>query len=120
MSVNRSSVDEKKIETKKSDIFFRLLKYTASYKKEVIAVIAMMMVASIILVALPLLTENAVDVQIKNGNLKGLLVVTAIFIGLVFVWWLIYVIRVRIMARVANNIVLTIRDEVFEIGRAHV
>ena len=113
MSVNRSSVDEKKIETKKSDIFFRLLKYTASYKKEVIAVIAMMMVASIILVALPLLTENAVDVQIKNGNLKGLLVVTAIFIGLVFVWWLIYVIRVRIMARVANNIVLTIRDEVF-------
>ncbi len=113
MSVNRSSVDEKKIETKKSDIFFRLLKYTKFYKKEVITVIVLMMIASLILVALPLLTENAVDVQIKNGNLDGLLIVTGIFIFLVILWWIIYIVRVRMMARVANNVVLKIRDDVF-------
>ncbi len=113
MSVNRSSVDEKKIETSKKDIFFRLLAFTKDYKKEVVFVIVLMMIASLILVILPILTENAVDVQVKEKDMAGLVKVISLFIGLVLLWWVIYIIRVRVMARVANNVVLKVRSEAF-------
>lgn len=113
MSVNRSSVDEKKIETSKKDIFFRLLGFTKEYRKEVVFVIVLMMIASLILVVLPILTENAVDVQVKEKDMAGLVKVISLFIGLVLIWWVIYIVRVRIMARVANNVVLKVRSEAF-------
>lgn len=113
MSVNRSSVDEKQVEIKKSEIFLRLLKYIKSYKKRVIAVIVMMMVASLILVVLPLITENIVDVQIKNGNSKGLYIATGLFVALGMIWAIIYIIRVRMMSRISNDVVLKVRDDMF-------
>ena len=113
MAVNRARDDEKKGELKKKEIFLRLMKYTAQYKKEVIVVIVIMMALSMLLASLPLLTRNAVDVQIANKDLKGLLIVMGIYIFLVVIWWIFYIVRVKIMARVANKVVLQIRDEVF-------
>ena len=113
MAVNRARDDEKRGELKKKEIFLRLMRYTSKYKKEVIVVIVIMMALSMLLASLPLLTRNAVDVQIANRDLKGLLIVMGIYIFLVIIWWIFYIVRVKIMARVANKVVLQIRDEVF-------
>lgn len=107
------SVRSNKRGESRSVLILRVLRYMSAYRKETLAVVLIMMASALILTYLPSLTQNAVDVQIANRNMEGLVRVTLLFIVLVIFWWLLYIARVRIIGRVSNKVVLTIRDEVF-------
>lgn len=101
-----------KSEQKKT--LFRLLKYLVTYKYSVIGVILIMTISSLILVVLPFLAENVIDIQLPKGNTLAIFYVIALYIFLVFIWWGLSIIRVKIMSKVSNKVVLQIRDEVFK------
>ena len=113
MSVNRASADERKSEKSRKQTLLRLIKYMASYRKSTVIVIFLMMICSVIVVVLPFLAADAVDVRVPAGDLEGLLILTALYIALSLLWWILVRIRVRIMSRVSNSVVLQIRDEAF-------
>ncbi|MGN0907604.1 MAG: ABC transporter ATP-binding protein, partial [Bullifex sp.] len=113
MSVNRASADERKSEKSRKETLLRLIKYMASYRKSTVIVIFLMMICSVIVVVLPFLAADAVDVRVPEGDFKGLLFITALYIALSLLWWILVRIRVRIMSRVSNSVVLQIRDEAF-------
>lgn len=113
MSVNRASADEKKNEKSRKETLLRLIGYMASYRKSAFLVVLIMMVSSIIVVVLPFLAESAIDTMVPMGNVKGLLVLTVTYLLLSLLWWALERLRVRIMSRVSNRVVLEIRDEAF-------
>lgn len=113
MSVRSNNEAGRKKKSSRSALLLRVLRYMSAYRKETVAVILIMMASALILTYLPTLMQNAVDVQIANRDMAGLVRVTMIFIVLVIFWWLLYIARVRIIGRVSNKVVLTIRDEVF-------
>ena len=113
MSVNRSNVDERRNEYRKKDIFVRTMGYMKEYRWRVAFVVLVMMVSSVILTVLPFLTRHAVDVDIAGGDMEGLVDTVLLYVALVVVWWILYVVRVHVMSRVSNGVVLRIRDEAF-------
>ena len=113
MSVNRSNVDERRNEYRKKDIFIRTMGYMKEYRWRVAFVVLVMMVSSVILTVLPFLTRHAVDVDIAGGDMEGLVDTVLLYVALVVVWWILYVVRVHVMSRVSNGVVLRIRDEAF-------
>ena len=113
MSVNRASADEKKNEKSRKETLLRLIGYMASYRKSAFLVVLIMMVSSIIVVVLPFLAESAIDTMVPMGNVKGLLLLTVTYLLLSLLWWALERLRVRIMSRVSNRVVLEIRDEAF-------
>lgn len=113
MAVNRSNVDEAKSQVKKSRTYIRVARYMGRYRFQMISVILIMLLASVITVVLPLLIENAIDVQVANKDTRGLIRVVCTGIGLALLWSVLYIIRVRVMAKVTNEVVLTVRSEAF-------
>ncbi|MCI7807520.1 MAG: ABC transporter transmembrane domain-containing protein, partial [Spirochaetales bacterium] len=113
MSVNRASADEKKNEKSRKETLLRLIGYMASYRKSAVLVVLIMMVSSVIVVVLPFLAESAIDTMVPMGNVKGLLLLTVTYLLLSLLWWALERLRVRIMSRVSNRVVLDIRDEAF-------
>jgi ATP-binding cassette, subfamily B, multidrug efflux pump len=113
MATNKATTDETISKARKKATVFRVLKYMAAYRWQVILVITLMLAASCITVVLPILIENAIDVQVADKNVKGLLIVVALGLILALLWSLFYIIRVRIMAKVSNEVVLTVRSEAF-------
>ena len=107
MSVNRASADEKKNEKSRKETLLRLIGYMASYRKSAFLVVLIMMVSSIIVVVLPFLAESAIDTMVPMGNVKGLLVLTVTYLLLSLLWWALERLRVRIMSRVSNRVVLS-------------
>lgn len=92
----------------------RVLRYLVTYKYSVIGVIIIMTISSLILVILPFLAENIIDIQLLKGNIEAVFYVIALYIFLVFIWWALAILRVKIMSRISNKVVLQIRDEVFK------
>ena len=113
MSVNRSNVDERRNEYRKKDIFVRTMGYMKEYRWRVAFVVLVMMVSSVILTVLPFLTRHAVDVDIAGGDMEGLVDTVLLYVAMVVAWWILYVVRVHVMSRVSNGVVLRIRDEAF-------
>lgn len=113
MAFNKSSTDETRTNTSKKATIKRALAYMSQYKGKTLIVILMMIISSCITVALPLLIENAIDVQVARGSKAGLARVVEIGIALALVWTILSVIRVRIMTKVTNSVVLQVRTEAF-------
>lgn len=101
-------------ESNQRRVLIRILKYLSSYKKSVIIVISIMTISSIISVVLPFLAKDVIDNKIPLGKINAVLSVILIYIILALILSLLSIIRVRIMSRVSNKVVLKIRDEVFK------
>lgn len=101
-------------ESNQRRVLIRILKYLSSYRKSVIIVISIMTVSSIISVILPFLAKDVIDNKIPLGKINAVLSVILIYIILALILSLLSIIRVRIMSRVSNKVVLKIRDEVFK------
>jgi ATP-binding cassette subfamily B multidrug efflux pump len=113
MAVNRASENEEKSKAEKRATVARVLGYMKPYKAWIVFVICIMIISSVIAVLLPMLVENAIDVQVASSNAKGLVIVVCISIALSLIWSVLYLLRVRIMAKVSNEVVLTVRSDAF-------
>ncbi|WMJ85435.1 ABC transporter ATP-binding protein [Anaerocolumna sp. MB42-C2] len=113
MSVNAIRDDEKSVNTGKLNTLLRLFKYLLTYKKEIIFVLIIMACTVSISLINPLIVEYAIDVNIANHDINGLvkLGIFAIILNLIFIF--LVKLRMYIMAKISNKVLLTVRQELY-------
>lgn len=113
MAVNSYKDDELSVERSKAQTLLRLFRYLSAYKWQIILVLLIMGYGVLISLVNPLIMESAIDDYIAVKDLNGLykLLVFALIINLVLV--ITVKLRMYIMAKVCNEILLTIRQELY-------
>lgn len=113
MPINSFKEDEKSVETGKMKTLFRLFSYLLAYKKEIAIVLLIMGFCVTVSLLNPLIIEAAIDKYIGAGNLGGLirLILFALIINVTMV--MLIKLRMHIMNRVCNSILVTIRQELY-------
>lgn len=113
MSFNSYKEDEQLAQRSKTQTLLRLLSYLLTYKKEIIFVLLIMAFCVMVSLVNPLLIEAAIDRYIAAGNMPGLLrlVLFAIVLNLLMIGGI--KLRMYIMAKMCNSILVTIRQELY-------
>lgn len=113
MPINSFKDDEQHVEKNKRETLARLFRYLLAYKKEIIGVLAIMLFCVCISLVNPLIMESAIDDHIRTADYIGLfkLIGLALFLNLLVVFAI--KIRMYVMAKVCNNILVTIRQELY-------
>ncbi len=113
MSINSVRDDEKSVSTGKIQTLLRLFKYLLSYKKQIIIVLIIMACTVTISLVNPLIVEHAIDVNIAHKDINGLirLGIFALVLNIIFI--LLVKLRMYIMASISNNVLLTVRQELY-------
>ncbi len=113
MAVNSYKDDEKSVERSKVQTLKRLFSYLLAYKWQVVVVLFIMGYGVVVSLCNPLIMESAIDKYIAVKDLKGLyrLLLFALLLNLLMV--ITVKLRMYIMAKVCNKILLTIRQELY-------
>ena len=113
MSFNSYKDDEVSTERSKAQTLKRLFSYLLAYRWQIILVLLIMGYGVAVSLVNPLIIESAMDDYISQGNLHGLyrLLLFALAINLFLV--VTVKLRMYIMAKVCNQILLTIRQELY-------
>ncbi len=114
MAVNTSMEDEYQKEVLKTNTLFRLLKYLLVYKKQIVIVLAVMLATIAVTIINPLMIERAINVEIPDKDVKGLLALGILAIVLNGIGVIGIKIRMFLMARISNHVLLDIRNELYE------
>ena len=114
MAVNSYKDDEQmEKEKSKTATLKRLFSYLLAYKGQILIVLLLLLYGVVISLINPILIEDAIDVYIKNRNIPGLFR----FIGIALIANVLVVVamkvRMYIMAKVCNSILLTIRQQLY-------
>jgi len=114
MARNATKQDEQIVAKTKRETLFRLFRYLLGYKKTIAVVLLLMAASTTIILLNPIILERAIDVHIKNGDKKGLIQLG--IKGICLNVFLIVLIKVRmyLMARVSNDVLVKIRKELYE------
>lgn len=113
MSINSTRQDEEQKDSVKIVVILRLFKYMMKYVKEIVWVIICMILSLSATVIVPLLIDRAIDIEIRNKNLQGLIITICVALALSLMYLVAEKIRMRIMAKVSNGVLMTIRDELY-------
>lgn len=113
MSINSTRDDEKTVETGKLKTLLRLFSYLLAYKKEIVFVLVIMAYCVGVSLANPLIIESAIDDYIKPRDFRGLLLIISIAVILNVVMILLIKLRMYIMAKVCNSVLLTVRQDLY-------
>jgi ATP-binding cassette subfamily B multidrug efflux pump len=93
--------------------FKRLLSYMAPYKKQLAIAVILMIVASVCGLLGPLLLQIGIDDYMMQGDYKGLMIITLVFLGVNFASMVCVRSRVRIMVVVGEKIIFRLRQDLF-------
>ena len=113
MAVNSYRDDEHVGAMGKWQTLKRLFSYLLQYKLQVAGVLVCMAVTVVISIVNPLIIERAIDVEIAQGNLEGLFRLAVLTLALNLVFIVLVKVRMYVMARVSNHILLEIRQELY-------
>lgn len=113
MARNSVKIDEDGSKSSKKEIILRLLKYLAPFKMKVFLIILLMIFVMLCGVANPYLLQVAIDKYIKADNISGLLILGAIMLFYNLLSMLATKVRMNMMARVTNTILINIRQELY-------
>ena len=113
MAVNSYKTDEQSIERSKVQTLLRLFSYLLSYKWQIILVLIIMGYGVSVSLVNPLIMESAIDDYIAVKNLGGLYRLLVFALGINLVLAVTVKLRMYIMAKVCNEILLTIRQELY-------
>ncbi|WP_399546979.1 ABC transporter transmembrane domain-containing protein [uncultured Clostridium sp.] len=113
MAANTIKKDEKTTRRSKKELIKNLLVYLKPYKKESLLVIILMLYVMLCGVLNPYLLKIAIDDKVINGDVRGLINIRIILIGLNLVAWVVSVIRWNKIYSITNNILLNIRGELY-------
>lgn len=113
MPINAIKDDEQTSEAGKMQTLLRLFKYLLVYKKQIIGVLFIMCYCVAVSLLNPLIVESAIDDYIFNLDFSGLfrLILFAAAINVVMV--LFVKLRMYVMSKVCNSILVTIRQELY-------
>lgn len=113
MSVNAVKDDEIMSNVDKKNTLVRLFKYLLAYRLTIVIVILIMLVTVLISIVNPLLIETAVDVHIANRDIKSLIRLCSLALVMNIVFVILVKTRMYLMAKISNNVLLTIRQELY-------
>lgn len=113
MAINSTKTDEKSVEKSKIQTLKRLFSYLFAYKPQLVLVFIIMAYSMFTGLINPMIMQMSIDDYISFGNLKGLykLLVIVIIMNLIVV--IADRVRMYVMSKVCNNILLTIRQELY-------
>lgn len=113
MGFNSYKDDEQSYEKGKRQNLMRLFSYLFAYKKQICLVLLIMAFCVVVSLLNPLFIEQAIDKYIGKGNLPGLyqLILLAVALNLIMILGI--KLRMYIMAKVCNSILVTIRQELY-------
>lgn len=113
MAVNSYKADEQSVERSKAQTLIRLFSYLLRYKWRIMFVLLIMGYGVAVSLVNPLIMESAIDDYIAVKDLNGLyrLLIIALVINLLLV--VTVKLRMYIMAKMCNEILLTIRQQLY-------
>ncbi len=113
MGFNSYKDDEQTYEKGKRQTLMRLFSYLFAYKKQICLVLLIMAFCVVVSLLNPLFIEQAIDKYIGKGDLPGLyhLIFLAVALNLIMILGI--KLRMYIMAKVCNSILVTIRQELY-------
>lgn len=113
MSVNSYKEDEQGGTKSKTSTLLRLYTYLLEYKIQIVFVLVIMLVTVMIALINPLIIEAAIDQYISKKDLPGLLKLGTFALGINILFVLLVKLRMYIMSKMSNKILLTIRQELY-------
>ena len=113
MAVNSYKDDEQSVESSKRQTLMRLFRYLLDYKWQIIVVLLIMGYGVLVSLVNPLIMESAIDDHIAVGDWSGLYKLLMIALGINLLLVVTVKLRMYIMAKVCNEILLTIRQELY-------
>lgn len=113
MAVNATRDDELTQHVSKKNTLIRLFRYLLKYKSQIVIVLFIMMITVGITLINPLIIERSIDVHIANKDLKGLILLGTIAIAINILLVLLIKLRMYLMAKVSNHVLLDIRQELY-------
>lgn len=113
MAKNTVKQDEDLKKVSNTEITKRLFSYLKSYKLKVFIVVLLLIFVMVVNIINPYLLKVAIDVNIKNNNISGLLIIGAAMIILNFVAMIASRVRIIKMASITNDILLKIRHDLY-------
>lgn len=114
MAANSFREDEQLSNTDRKKIFVRIIRYLRPHVIEIIPVLISLAITVCINLISPLLIEYAIDEHVANKNVRGLLTITTIIVTLGIVYIIFVKLRMYMMNKVANTILMDIREELYE------
>ena len=114
MARNATKQDEQIVAKTKRETLFRLFRYLLGYKKTIAVVLLLMAASTTIVLLNPIILERAIDVHIANKDATGLIKLGFIGIGLNVLLILLIKLRMYLMAKVSNDVLVKIRRELYE------
>lgn len=114
MAVNTYKQDESVSSVSNVKTLLRTISYLKDYKGKTALAIIMILAQTIIVSTLPIFSEHAVDVDIANGDVKGLLITMGLASALAISCWLLSMGFKKILAGVTNTIIYDIRKDAFD------
>lgn len=114
MAYNSYKDDEKStIEASKTQTLLRLFSYLLTYKWQIFIVLLIMAFCVFVSLLNPLIMESAIDRHISTGDFKGLFYLIGFAVLLNVLMILSVKLRMWIMAKLCNSILLTIRQQLY-------
>ena len=113
MAVNAVRDDETLASVSKKKTLLRLFRYLLDYKLQITLVLFLMLCTVAITLTNPLIIKRAIDVHIKNRDIKSLISLGIFAAALNIALVILIQIRMYIMARMSNQVLLTIRQELY-------
>lgn len=113
MAQNTVNRDEDQLNRSKTEIILRLGTYLKPYKLKTFAVICLMLFVMIVGILNPYLLKVAIDTNIKNNDVKGLMIIGGVLLLLNYLAMVASRIRWTMISSVTNNILVNIRHELY-------
>lgn len=113
MAINSTKIDEKSVEKNKLQTLKRLYSYLFAYKWQLTLVLLIMAFGMFASLINPKIIQVAIDDYITPGNIDALYKLVAFVVVLNLLVVVADKIRMYVMAKVCNEILLTIRQELY-------
>lgn len=114
MAANSFREDENMRHTDYKKVISRMLGYLKPHMKEIIPVLISLLIGAGINLESPLLIEYAIDELVANKNIKGLVNIILVIVVLSLIYVATVELRLFLMNKMANKILLDIRQELYE------
>lgn len=113
MPINSFKEDENLVEVSKIKTLGRLFSYLLQYKLPILGVLLIMAYCVGVSLANPLLMETAIDNHIVAKDFEGLYRIATIAIILNLILIILVKVRMYVMAKVCNNVLVNIRQQLY-------
>lgn len=113
MARNKFDIDEELDSPFNIKHFKRVLDYVKPYRVKITVTIFLMIIASIANLFAPYLFKVAIDNDIPRKDIKGLIILSCIFLLTIVVNGVCLKFRVRLMSDVGQSVILNIRKDLF-------